>query len=118
MKLSAVFKILKGPIRIECVRCQSTGFKVEGPFSTPALFQLNEERIELVESLVRHGGNLKKVAEEISISYPTLKTRLDEIADILKSESEALKSQRSEILSKIENGAITPEQGADLLEAL
>ena len=118
MKLSAVFKILKGPISIESVRCRTTGFKVEGPFITPALFQLDEEKLRLVESLAIHGGNLKKVAEEMEISYPTLKNRLDEVSAILKQESEELKKKRSEILDMIENGALTPEEGATQLEEL
>jgi hypothetical protein len=118
LKLSAVFKILRGPISIESVRCRTTGFKVEGPFVAPAIFQLSEEQLKLVESLVIHGGNLKKVAEEIEISYPTLKNRLDEVAQILKRESEELKKKRSEILDKIEKGIISPDEGAEQLEQL
>ncbi|MBF0430333.1 MAG: DUF2089 family protein [Fibrobacteria bacterium] len=118
MRLSSVFKILKGPIQIERVRCKSSGFAVEGPFSTPAIFQLNEEQLHLVEALVMHGGNLKKVAEEIDISYPTLKNRLDAVANILKRESEFLKSKRISILDAIEKGEVSADEGADLLEAL
>ncbi len=66
------------------------------------IFQLDEIKLRLVESLAIHGGNLKKVAEEMEISYPTLKNRLDEVSAILKQESEELKKKRSEILDKIE----------------
>jgi hypothetical protein len=118
LKLSAVFKLLKGPIQIESVRCQKTGFKVEGPFTTPAIFQLNEDQLKLVESLVMNGGSLKKVAEEMNISYPTLKNRLDEVASILKRESAELRRKRSEVLDAIEKGTITPDEGAEQLEAL
>ena len=79
---------------------------------------LGQERIKLVESLVIHGGNLKKVAEEIKISYPTLKNRLDEVAAILKRESAELQRKRSEILDAIEEGTLSPDEGAERLEAL
>jgi hypothetical protein len=118
VKLSDVFKILKGPLKIEKVRCQTTGFAVEGPFSTPALFQLSEEQLQIVELLVIHGGNLKNVAKDLKITYPTLKNRLDEISNKVKSASERLQQKRSAILDAIEQGKITPEQGAKELESL
>ena len=118
MKLSDVFKVLKGPIKIQKVRCESTGFAVEGPFSTPALFQLIEDQLAIVELLVIHGGNLKKVAEDLKITYPTLRNRLDEIIQTVKGESERLQKMRNAILDAIEQGNITPEEGAEQLEAL
>lgn len=118
MKITDVFKLLKGPIQIEKVKCASTGYAVEGPFETPALFQLNEEQFNIVESLVINGGNLKKVAEEIDVSYPTLRSRLDEIIDLLKVESARMHEKRLEILSAIEKGEITAGEGAKRLQSL
>ncbi len=118
MKITDVFKLLKGPIIIEKVKCVSTGYAVEGPFETPALFQLNENQFTIVESLVMNGGNLKKVAEEIGISYPTLRTRLDEIIEILKAESTRMQAKRLEILDAIEKGDISPDEGARKLKSL
>lgn len=118
MKLSDVFKLLKGPIQIEKVGCLTTGFKVEGPFQTPALFQLDEEQLELVEKLVIHGGNLKNLALDIGVSYPTLKNRLNVISEFLARESDEKKRQRLEILKDIDEGRITPDEGAELLERI
>jgi len=118
MKISEVFTILEGPIVIEKVRCQKTGYAVEGPFETPALFQLRHDQFLLVESLIINGGNLKKVAEEVGISYPTLRNRLDDVIAILKRESTALKSKRMEILDAIERGDITADEGANRLKEL
>ena len=118
MQLSDVFKILKGPIQIEKVGCRTTGFKVEGPFRTPALFQLNEDQLDLVEKLAIHGGNLKNLAADLGISYPTLRNRLREVSDFLGTQSEEKKRERLRILKDIDQGTITPEEGADLLERL
>jgi hypothetical protein len=118
MKISDVFKLVPGPIKIEKVRCQTTGVAVEAPFTTPGILQLTEEQFEVVESLILNAGNLKKVAEDIGISYPTLRHRLDEIILILRRESDGIKNRRQEILDKIEQGTITPEKGAELLESL
>ena len=65
MRFTDIFKVLKGPITIEKVRCQTTGFCIEGPFASPAIFQLGEEQLLIVELLAIHGGNLKKVAEDL-----------------------------------------------------
>jgi hypothetical protein len=118
MKLTDVYKLLPGPIRLEKVVCQTTGFKVEGPFQTPALFQLQEEQLELVEKLALHGGNLTKAAIEMGVSHPTLRNRLREISDFLAKQSEANKQKRLEILKQIEDGALSPEEGAERLAEL
>ncbi len=118
MNIAEVYKLVPGPIKIEKIRCLSTGVAVEAPFSTPAFFQLNEEQLFIVEALVLHSGNLKKVAEDVGISYPTLKNRLDEIIKIIKRESETMKKKRQDILDLIEKGDVTPEEGAKLLESL
>ncbi len=118
MHITDVYKLVPGPIRIEKVRCQTTGVAIEGPFLTPAFLQLNEEQMFIVEALIVHSGNLKKVAEDAGISYPTLKNRLDEIVKIFKNESESMKKKRQDILDLIEKGDLTPEDGAKLLKTL
>ncbi len=118
MKITDVFKLVPGPLKIEKVRCLTTGVAIEGPFSTPGFFQLNEDQFCIVESLILNAGNLKKVAEDIGISYPTLRNRLDEIIAIIKRESDGMKNKRQEILDSIDKGKITPEEGAQLLESL
>ncbi len=118
MKISDVFKILKGPIQIERVRCLSSGFAVEGAFTTPILFQIDSDHLRLVELLVLHGGNLKKVAEELDISYPTLKNRLDEIAQIIREAEEKRKKQRVQILDELDRGQMSASEAASRIEDL
>ena len=118
MKITEVFKLVPGPLKIEKIRCLTTGVAIEAPFSTPGFFQLNEEQFCIVESLILNAGNLKKVAEEMGISYPTLRNRLDEIIAVIKRDSDGMKKRRQEILDSIEKGTITPEEGAQLLESL
>ncbi|MBL8027761.1 MAG: DUF2089 domain-containing protein [Fibrobacteres bacterium] len=118
MRIADVFSILEGPIVVEKVRCQKTGYAVEGPFETPALFQLRNDQFQLVESLIINGGNLKKVAEEVGVSYPTLRNRLDDIILIMKSESEKVKIKRMEILDAIERGEISADEGAKRLKEI
>lgn len=118
MKITEVFKLVPGPLKIEKVRCLTTGVAIEAPFSTPGFLQLNEEQFCIVESLILNAGNLKKVAEEIGVSYPTLRNRLDEIIAIIKRDSDGMKNKRQEILDGLECGKIAPEEGVRLLEAL
>jgi len=118
MKITDVYKLVKGPLKIEKVRCETTGMAVEGPFVTPTLFQLKADELVLVESLIINGGNLKKVALDLSVSYPTLRNRLDGVIGFLKNESEKLQIKRSEILDAIEKGTLTPEEGAQKMETL
>ena len=113
MKLSSVFKLLKGPIQVERVRCATTGMVVEGQFDVPLFLSLPPDQMAIVESLVVHGGNLKSVAEDIGISYPTLKQRLEEISAKFKRDAEARVLQRMALLDRVERGEITADEAAE-----
>ena len=68
---------------LERLRCPSCGTALEGAFSLSPLFQLDTEQIRFVELLVKHQGNIQRVAEELGIAYRTARSRMDEIATAL-----------------------------------
>ena len=118
MEYSEIFKLLPGPVVIERVKCSVTNVSVEGEFEPPLLLQLNSEQQRLVELLVIHGGNLKKVAEDVGLSYPTLKLRLDELSRLFKEKSDIKSQARNEVLSRLDSGEITADQAIKLMRNL
>lgn len=116
MKLSGVFKLLRGPIMVERVRCVSTGMVVEGQFDVPLFLSLPADQLSIVESLVIHGGNLKSVAEDIGISYPTLKQRLEEISSRFRADAEHRGALRTALLDKVERGELSAEEAAEQIK--
>ena len=67
--------------RLRCERCET---EVEGSYNLPALASLSQEDQEFVEDFVKASGSLKEMASLLSVSYPTVRNRLDEIIEKLK----------------------------------
>ena len=89
---------------------------IEGDFGTPRLARLEPEDQQLIESFLLAGGNLKSLAENLSLSYPTLRKRLDAMINRL-AELKAGDHQRNEqLLRKVESGDISPEMAARLMK--
>jgi hypothetical protein len=67
--------------RLRCERCET---EVEGSYNLPALASLSPEDQEFVGDFVKASGSLKEMASLLSVSYPTVRNRLDDIIEKLK----------------------------------
>ena len=66
-----------------CGRC---GVTVQGGFPMSRLGRLPVEHQRFVELFVLCGGNLKELAQQVGVSYPTIRSRLDRVIDMLREE--------------------------------
>lgn len=106
--------------KLECNHCHT---KVKGEFVSCKFCRLPKDQLEFVEVFLKCRGNIKDVEKELSISYPTVRNRLeaalhslgyrDEKADFLQEET-----QRSEILSALDRGEITSEEATQQLRKI
>lgn len=105
-------------IVIERARLVQSGVSVEGAFDLPPLAQLTMEDQVFVAAFVRSHGSIKEMERLFGVSYPTVKSRLNRLAEILGSvlgvESEPVPSQ-SEVLDRLERGEITAAQAEEEL---
>ncbi len=62
--------------RLVCVQC---GTAVEGTFIPQRLTRLSQEQWGFVELFLHCEGKLNCVQEELSLSYPTVRNRLNEV---------------------------------------
>ena len=71
--------VCEGELRINRLSCQNckSEFPVDRPMSKYDL--LSNEKREFLETFLRKRGNIKMVGEELNISYPTVKRRLEEL---------------------------------------
>lgn len=106
-------------LRIERLRCWQCGTALEGSFELSPLFSLEPEELHFVELLVKHRGNIQRVAEEMAVSYRTGRTRMDEIANAMGYiEDETVvvtPERRQEILEGVQSGQYSAEQAIRLL---
>lgn len=119
-KISGRCPICGGSLRLERLRCLECSTALEGAFALSPLFELNPEQLHFVELLVKHRGNIQRVAEELDVSYRTGRNRMDDIATALGyALPDALlppsPEQRREILEKLQEGVVKAEDAVRLL---
>jgi hypothetical protein len=110
--------------RLNCPNCDTT---IEGHFQSSRLEQLSPEHRAFVELFVRCEGKLNWVAQELKLSYPTVRGRLDEVIRAMgyevkemppAEEKQRLAEQRQMVLDDLAGGKITPADAVRQLQAL
>lgn len=66
--------------RLHCSECGTT---LEGTFSVGRFGRLNREQLSLLESFLRSRGNLREMERELSLSYPTIRGRVEALVKAL-----------------------------------
>ncbi len=61
---------------LTCPECRT---QVKGAFMATKFDRLNHDQWQFVEVFLRCRGNIKEVERELKISYPTVRSRLDQI---------------------------------------
>ncbi len=93
-------------VRFKCSACD---LALEGKLELPALARLNSDEQKFVIAFVRVHGNIKKMEELFSISYPTVKGRLNAIAKKLDATFKA-PDDRSAILDRLARGELSVDE--------
>jgi hypothetical protein len=100
--------------------CRNCGTALEGRFSLGRLFELTPEQRHFVEIFVRCEGKLNRVQEELGLSYPTVRNRLEDVIramgyDVGKPE-DMDEERRQEVLQRLARQEITSEEALRLMQ--
>ncbi|HEX2730004.1 MAG TPA: DUF2089 family protein [Polyangiaceae bacterium] len=107
------------PFAIERVRMRATAVAIEGSFELPALAQLPAEDQLFIVAFIRSHGSIKDMEKLFGVSYPTIKARLNRLAELLEpaiaveqvtSPPAPPGEERRALLDKLERGEITVQQ--------
>ena len=91
------------PFIIERVRMTDTGIAIEGEFEPASWSLLAAEDQVFLAAFVRSHGSIKKMEQYFGVSYPTIKNRLNRIAeklDFVEIESEPGGSDALDLLDR------------------
>ena len=80
-------------LKIEALRCPSCDIEIKKDFEINRFDKLTEDDYQFLLVFLENRGNLKKIQEKMSISYPTAKKKLDELLqhlNLLNEVSEAV----------------------------
>lgn len=106
------------PIVIERVRLADSDIAIEGKFELPQLARLSMDDQVFITAFVRSHGSIKEMERVFGVSYPTIKARLNRIADSLEFVETNPTPSKSEILARLQRGEITARDAIREMEAL
>jgi hypothetical protein len=99
-------------LEVERVGCPACGIRYEGKHQIARLARLEPAHQQLAERVLLAGGNLKQVAGDLEISYPTLRKRMDELIAALQASVRADEELCRKLLDAVEDGRLPPEEAA------
>lgn len=103
-------------MQIESVKCKSCETTVNNTFEFSVFDKLTDEQTAFLLSFIVCEGNIKEMEKRLFISYPTVKSRLTAIKQVLKLDTNYSQSDSMSVLEKLENGEITVSEATKLLK--
>jgi hypothetical protein len=85
-------------LNITSLQCPDCGVELRNTFKLSTFGRLDEEQMNFLLSFLRHRGNLKNLQEEIGLSYPTARKRLEELLVTLEITQEENNNAKQEVL--------------------
>ena len=84
-------------LNITSLQCPDCGVELRNTFEQSAFDRLGSDQMNFLLSFLRYRGNLKSLQEEMGISYPTAKKRLDELLIALEIAPEETSIAKQEV---------------------
>lgn len=104
--------------QLHCRHCDTT---LEGHFALGRLYHLNKEQLAFVEMFIRCEGKITRVEQEMGMSYPAVRSRLNDVIRALGYEvgetdkDDVSEESRRSILQDVAQGQLTAEEAVELL---
>jgi hypothetical protein len=129
--------VCSSELAVTRLHCRSCGTTLEGDFSVGRFANLSREQTAILESFLRSRGNLRDMERELSISYPTVRGRVEAlvralgfgprdgddtaesgVAADLASASADISAARGDILERLSKHEISAEDAAAAIRSL
>jgi hypothetical protein len=79
--------------------------------------KLDNKQLDFIKTFIKTKGNIKEMEKELGISYPTVRTRLDEISVALGVEGgDGSKKDNADILEMLEKGELSIEEALNIIK--
>lgn len=98
---------------ISCNHCKT---KISGQFKMSKFDRLSDEQKSFALTFIKNEGSIKKIEEDLGISYPTVKNKLKDLKSALGFKENKPKVDKAKILDQISKGEIAPEEAIKLLK--
>ena len=104
---------------VTTMTCSACSVHVEARFPMSRLGSLPIEHQRFIEMFVLSGGNLKEIAEQVGVSYPTIRSRLDKVIEALRNEIGKTRRVKGNVLDAVDQAQSTSaEEAAKLIKGI
>jgi hypothetical protein len=113
--------VCDGELTVTRLHCDTCDTAIEGRFANGAFAGLTPEQLDFIETFVRCEGKMNRMEDELALSYPTLRNRLQEVIRALGYEpgkeeaADVPDEKRRSILEELDSGKISAEAAMRLL---
>jgi hypothetical protein len=105
-----------GAMVVTQMSCDHCKVAVSATFPMSRLGGLPIEHQRFIEMFVLAGGNLKEIAEQVGVSYPTIRSRLDKVIDVLRSEIAKTRQVKGNVLDAVGPSRGSAQEAAKLIK--
>lgn len=113
--------ICKDTLHVTRLQCRNCDTSIEGHFTLGRLYQLSAEQLDFVETFIRCEGKINRVEQEMNLSYPAVRARLNDVIRAMgyevgdTAEKGVSEETRREILAELNAGRLSAEEALQLL---
>jgi hypothetical protein len=113
--------VCDGELTVTRLHCETCDTSIEGRFANGAFAGLAPEQLDFIETFVRCEGKITRMEDEMALSYPTIRNRLQEVIRALGYEpgkEEAIDisdDKRRSVLEELDSGKISAEEAMRFL---
>jgi hypothetical protein len=110
--------VCDGELTVTRLHCETCDTVIEGRFTNAAFAGLSPEQLDFIETFVRCEGKITRMQDEMALSYPTIRNRLQEVIRALGYEpgkDEVVDEKRLNVLEELDSGRISAEEAVQLL---
>jgi len=68
-------------LKVTCLKCPDCNTEVHGAFDLPVYVLLPQKDQNFILKFIKYSGSLKEMANDLKLSYPTVRNMLDEIIE-------------------------------------
>lgn len=112
--------VCDGVLDVTRLYCRACDTSIEGHFALGRFWRLSAEQLAFAETFIRCEGKITRVEEELGVSYPTVRNRLNEVIRALgydtPEESGVPAERRRTILEQLSAGEISSDEAVRLLK--
>src|SRR5689334_13688620 len=107
-----------GPMAVTRMSCTHCKVAIDAAFPMSRLGTLPVEHQRFIEMFVLAGGNLKEIAGQVGVSYPTIRSRLDMVIESLRGEIAKTQRVRGTVLDAVSADKSNAQQAAKLIKGI